>query len=139
MSPRTRCGALATIVLALALTGCSSTNDTIDQALSSTSSAVASSQLGLRLFDRDRATSALTDTVLLDAAAEVAKAQSAVQELEVSPGDGALAKSDALGVIRDAIDAIDQAQQALADGSKAGLASATRQLSEVADELDGDR
>jgi len=137
MNARAKVGAaILAAWIALLATGCSSTTDTVDQALRESSSAVASARLALELYTRDTATLALADTSLGDALTELDGAQSEVSELEATGASESRDKQRALDGIRSGVDAVGAAREQLSNGSASGLADAVDALEAAQTTLD---
>ncbi|WP_374945634.1 hypothetical protein [Agreia sp.] len=137
MNVRVKVGsAVLSAGIALFATGCSSTPDTVDQALRESSSAVASGRLALELYTRDSSTFALADTALGDALTELDGAQSEVAEAEAAGASESTVRQRALDVIRSGVDAVSAARDELSAGSASGIADAVDALESAEKQLD---
>jgi hypothetical protein len=128
------------------LCGCSqqsSATDDLIHALTETHSAIASSILAIELYDQQRSTRAVTETVLGDMSKQAADAESALEPVSV---DSEQIKSDrdaALAAIHAGVAALltsrDDFSQNGSTGDTAALESASQQVDEVLSELRGSR
>jgi hypothetical protein len=128
------------------LCGCSqqsSATDDLIHALTETHSAIASSILAIDLYNQQRSTRAVTETVLGDMAKQAADAESALEPVSV---DSEQIKSDrdaALAAIHAGVAALltsrDDFSQNGSTGDTAALTSASQQVDDVLSELRGSR
>jgi hypothetical protein len=128
------------------LCGCSqqsSATDDLIHALTETHSAIASSILAIELYDQQRSTRAVTETVLGDMSKQAADAESALEPVSV---DSEQIKSDrdaALAAIHAGVAALltsrDDFSQNGSTGDTAALESASQQVDDVLSELRGSR
>jgi len=128
------------------LCGCSqqsSATDDLVHALTETHSAIASSILAIELYDQQRSTRAVTETLLGDMAKQAADAESALEPVNV---DSEQIKSDrdaALAAIHAGVAALltsrDDFSQNGSTGDTAALKSASQQVDDVLSELRGSR
>ena len=137
MNARAKVGAaILAACIALFSTGCSSTTETVDQALRESSSAVASARLALELYTSDTATLSLTDTALSDALTELDGAQSDVSEVEATGASESRDRRRALDGIRSGVDAVSTAREELSAGSASGIGNAVDALEAAQTQLD---
>jgi hypothetical protein len=126
------------------LCGCSqesSARDDLIHALNDTHSAIASSILAIRLYDQQRSTRAVTETVLDDMAKQAVDAEGALEPISV---DSAQIESDrdaALAAIHAGVAALlnsrDELEQHGAVADTAGLESAGKQVDALLNQLRG--
>jgi hypothetical protein len=126
------------------LCGCSqesSARDDLIHALNETHSAIASSILAIRLYDQQRSTRAVTETVLDDMAKQAVDAEGALEPISV---DSAQIESDrdaALAAIHAGVAALlnsrDELEQHGAVADTAGLESAGKQVDALLNQLRG--
>jgi PBP1b-binding outer membrane lipoprotein LpoB len=139
----TRVGGL--LLCAVLLAGCSqqsSATDDLIHALTETHSAVASSILAIDLYDQQRSTRAVTDTVLGDMAKQAVDAESALESVSV---DSAQLQSDrdaALAAIQSGVAALFTSRDNFSQHGAvdtADLKSADQQVNDVLNQLRGSR
>jgi len=127
------------------LSGCSqqsSATDDLIHALTETHSALASSILAIELYDPQRSTQAVTDTVLGDMAKQAVDAESALEPVKV---DSEQLKSDrdaALAAIQSGVAALFTSRDNFSQRGAvdtAGLESADQQVNDVLNQLRGSR
>jgi hypothetical protein len=127
------------------LSGCSqqsSATDDLIHALTETHSALASSILAIELYDQQRSTQAVTDTVLGDMAKQAVDAESALEPVKV---DSEQLKSDrdaALAAIQSGVAALFTSRDNFSQRGAvdtAGLESADQQVNDVLNQLRGSR
>lgn len=133
------------VLCAVLLAGCSqqsSATDDLIHALTETHSAVASSILAIDLYDQQRSTRAVTDTVLGDMAMQAVDAEGALESVSV---DSAQLQSDrdaALAAIQSGVAALFTSRDNFSQHGAvdtAGLKSADQQVNEVLNQLRGSR
>lgn len=136
-------GVLLSLVLLCGCSQQSSATDDLIVALNETHSAIASSILAIQLYDQQRSTRAVTDTVLGDMAKQAADAESALEPISV---DSEQIKSDrdaALAAIHAGVAALltsrDDFEQHGSVGDTAALKSAGQQVDDVLNQLRGSR
>ena len=135
------------LVLSLVLlSGCSqqsSATDDLIHALTETHSAIASSILAIGLYDQQRSTRALTETVLGDMAKQAADAESALEPVSVESEQIKSDRDAALAAIHAGVAALltsrDDFSQNGSTGDTAVLKSASQQVDDVLSELRGSR
>ena len=139
----TRVGGI--VLCAVLLAGCShqsSATDDLIHALTETHSAVASSILAIELYDQQRSTRAVTDTVLGDMAKQAVEAEGALESVSV---DSAQLQSDrdaALAAIQSGVAALFTSRDNFSQHGAvdtADLKSADQQVNEVLNQLRGSR
>jgi soluble cytochrome b562 len=128
------------------LCGCSqqsSATDDLIHALTETHSAIASSILAFGLYDQQRSTRALTETVLGDMAKQAADAESALEPVSVESEQIKSDRDAALAAIHAGVTALltsrDDFSQNGSTGDTAALKSASQQVDDVLSELRGSR
>jgi soluble cytochrome b562 len=128
------------------LCGCSqqsSATDDLIHALTETHSAIASSILAIGLYDQQRSTRALTETVLGDMAKQAADAESALEPVSVESEQIKSDRDAALAAIHAGVAALltsrDDFSQNGSTGDTAALKSASQQVDDVLSELRGSR
>jgi TolA-binding protein len=135
------------LILWLALLcGCSqqaaATEDLI-KALGDAHSAIASSILAIELYDQDRSTRAVTETVLGDMAKQIADAESALESVKIGSDQTRSDRDAALAAIQAGVTAVltsrDELKMHGAVQSTAELESAARQVDSVLADLRGTR
>jgi len=133
------------VLCVVLLPGCSqqsSATDDLIHALTETHSAVASSILAVELYDQQRSTRAVTDTVLGDMSKQAVDAESALESVSV---DSAQLQSDrdaALAAIQSGVAALFTSRDNFSQHGAvdtAGLESADQQVNEVLNQLRGSR
>jgi hypothetical protein len=134
------------LILSLCLLcGCSSqqaaaTEDLI-KALSDAHSALASSILAIELYDQERSTRAVTETVLGDMAEQIVDAEKALQPVKIDSEQTQSDRDAALAAVHAGVAAVltsrDELQMHGAVESTAELESAARQVDSVLAELRG--
>lgn len=132
MNARAAAAGLAGLLLTVALTGCSTLGTSLQSSLTETTSAVRTAEIGLSLRTDDRATEAVTSTVLLDALDELTGAANSVTRIETSGSAEASSRAQVLDLLRRSTDAVNRARTALAAG--ASLDSVTSELAALGDE-----
>jgi hypothetical protein len=129
------------------LCGCSSqqaaaTEDLI-KALSDAHSAIASSILAIELYDQERSTRAVTETVLGDMAEQIVDAERALQPVKIDSEQTRSDRDAASAAVHAGVAAVltsrDELQMHGAVESTAELESAARQVDSVLAELRGSR
>jgi soluble cytochrome b562 len=128
------------------LCGCSqqsSATDDLISALTETHSAIASSILAIELYDQQRSTRAVTETVLGDMAKQAADAESALEPVSVESEQIQSDRDAALAAIHAGVAALltsrDDFSQNGSTGDTAALKSASQQVDDVLSELRGSR
>lgn len=128
------------------LCGCSqqpSATDDLIHALTETHSAIASSILAIDLYDQQRSTRAVTETVLGDMAKQAADAESALEPVSVESEQIKSDRDAALAAIHAGVAALltsrDDFSQNGSTGDTAALKSASQQVDDVLSELRGSR
>jgi soluble cytochrome b562 len=128
------------------LCGCSqqsSATDDLISALTETHSAIASSILAIELYDQQRSTRAVTETVLGDMAKQAADAESALEPVSVESDQIKSDRDAALAAIHAGVAALltsrDDFSQNGSTGDTAALKSASQQVDDVLSELRGSR
>jgi hypothetical protein len=128
------------------LCGCSqqsSATDDLISALTETHSAIASSILAIELYDQQRSTRAVTETVLGDMAKQAADAESALEPVSVESDQIKSDRDEALAAIHAGVAALltsrDDFSQNGSTGDTAALKSASQQVDDVLSELRGSR
>jgi soluble cytochrome b562 len=128
------------------LCGCSqqsSATDDLIHALTETHSAIASSILAIDLYDQQRSTRAVTETVLGDMAKQAADAESALEPVSVESEQIKSDRDAALAAIHAGVAALltsrDDFSQNGSAGDTAALRSASQQVDDVLSELRGSR
>jgi hypothetical protein len=136
-------GWAAGLILSIALLcGCSqkaaATEDLI-QALSEAHSAIASSILGIELYDQQRSTQAVTETLLGDMAEQIVDAERALEPVGIDSQQTEADRDAALAAVHAGVAAVltsrDQLEQHGAVDSTADLESAGREVDGLLDEL----
>jgi hypothetical protein len=135
----------AGLVLSLSLIcGCSqqaAATDDLIHALTDTHSAIASSILGINLYDQHRSTRAATETLLDDMAKQIADAEHSLEPVSVASEKTQLERDAALAAIHDGTAALltsrDQLDQRGTVDNAAELESAARQVDDLLDQLRG--
>jgi TolA-binding protein len=133
------------LILWLALLcGCSqqaaATEDLI-KALSDAHSAIASSILAIELYDQDRSTRAVTETVLGDMAKQIVDAESALESVKIGSDQTQSDRDAALAAVQAGVTAVltsrDELKMHGVVQSTAELESAARQVDSVLADLRG--
>jgi hypothetical protein len=135
----------AGLVLSLSLIcGCSqeaAATDDLIHALTDAHSAIASSILGINLYDQRRSTRAATETLLDDMARQIADAERSLESVSVATEKTQLERDAALAAIHDGTAALltsrDQLEQRGAVGNMAALESAGHQGDDLLGQLRG--
>jgi hypothetical protein len=135
----------AGLVLSLSLgCGCSqqaAATDDLIHALTDAHSAIASSILGINLYDQRRSTRAATETLLDDMAKQIADAERSLEPVSVASEKTQLERDAALAAVHDGTAALltsrDQLEQRGAVGNVADLASAGHQVDDLLGQLRG--
>jgi hypothetical protein len=138
---------MARFVLCLILlSGCSqqsAATDDLIHALTETHSAIASSILAVELYDQQRSTQAVTETVLGDMAKQAVDAERALESVSVATEEVESDRDAALAAIHAGVAALlasrDEFEQRGAVASTAGLESAAQQVDALLSELRGSR
>ena len=138
-------GRAAGLVLSLLLLcGCSeqaAATDDVIHALSEAHSAIASSIIGIDLYDQQRATRAVTETLLDDMAEQLVDAERALESVSIASEQTQSERDAALAAIHAGAAAVltsrDQLQQRGAVGNAADLESAGNQVDSVLGQLRG--
>jgi hypothetical protein len=124
------------------LCGCSqqaAATDDLIQSLTETHSAIASSLLGIELYEQDRSTRAVTETLLGDMAKQVSDAQSSLEPVTVSSEQVESERDATLAAVHASAAALltsrDQLEQHGAVANKAYLEAAGHQVDALLDEL----
>jgi hypothetical protein len=139
----TRIGGLVLCVVLLA--GCSqqsSATDDLIHALTETHSAVASSILAIELYDQQRSTRAVTDTVLGDMAKQAVDAEGALESVSVDSPQLQSDRDAALAAIQSGVAALFTSRDNFSQHGgvdTADLKSADQQVNEVLNQLRGSR
>lgn len=99
---------VASVVLALALTGCSSTGfrGAVTQAVKESASAVESGRLAYELGSAGKLTPAATSTTLDDARDELEKTRTTVGGLQATGQDDLAMRNETLAILNDSIAAV---------------------------------
>ena len=134
---------LAGFVLCLGLlSGCSqqsAATDDLIHALTDAHSAIASSLLAIELYDQQRSTRAVTETLLGDMAKQAVDAERALESVSVDSEQIESDRDAALAAIHAGVTALlasrDELEQRGAIASTAGLESAGQQVDAVLSEL----
>jgi hypothetical protein len=136
-------GRAAGLILSIALLcGCSqkaaATEDLI-QALSEAHSAIASSILGIELYDQQRSTRAVTETLLGDMAEQIVDAERALEPVGIDSQQTEAERDAALAAVHAGVAAVltsrDQLEEHGAVDSTADLESAGHEVDGLLDEL----
>lgn len=139
----TRAGGLVLcIVLLASCSQQSSATDDLIHALTETHSAVASSILAIELYDQQRSTRAVTDTVLGDMAKQAVDAEGALEPISVDSEQLQSDRDATLAAIQSGVAALftsrdNFSQHGAAD--TAALKSADQQVNDVLNQLRGSR
>jgi hypothetical protein len=139
----TRVGGL--VLCAVLLAGCSqqsSATDDLIHALTETHSAVASSILAIDLYDQQRSTRAVTDTVLGDMAKQAVDAESALESVSVDSPQLQSDRDAALAAIQSGVAALFTSRDNFSQHGAvdtADLKSADQQVNDVLNQLRGSR
>jgi len=136
---------IAGLVLALSLIcGCSqqaAATDDLIHALTDAHSAIASSILGVKLYDQQRSTRAATETLLDDMAKQIADAERSLEPVSVASEKTQLERDAALAAIHDGAAALltsrDELEERGAVGNMANLESAAHQVDDLLGQLRG--
>jgi hypothetical protein len=127
------------------LCGCSqqsSATDDLIHALTETHSAIASGILAIELYDQQRSTRAVTETVLGDMAKQAADAESALEPVSVESEQIKSDRDAALAAIHAGVAALLTSRDDFSQngtGDTAALKSASQQVDDVLSELRGSR
>ena len=139
--------ALGLIICLGLLCGCgnsqqAATEDLI-KVLSAAHSAIASSILAIELYEQERSTSAVTETVLGDMAEQIVDAERALESVKIDSEQTQSDRDAALAAVHAGVAAVltcrDQLQTHGAVESTAQLESAARQVDDVLADLRGGR
>ena len=132
-------GLVLSLVLLCACSQQSSATDDLIDALTETHSAIASSILAIELYDRQRSTQAVTDTVLDDMAKQAVDAEGALEPISVGSEQIKSDRDAALAAIHAGVAALftsrDDFSQHGAVGDTEGLKSAGQQVDDVLNQL----
>jgi TolA-binding protein len=111
------------------------------KALSDAHSAIASSILAIELYDQDRSTRAVTETVLGDMAKQIVDAESALESVKIGSDQTQSDRDAALAAVQAGVTAVltsrDELKMHGAVQSTAELESAARQVDSVLADLRG--
>jgi hypothetical protein len=134
------------VLCLILLCGCSqqsAATDDLIHALTETHSAIASSILAVELYDRQRSTQAVTETVLGDMAKQAMDAERALESVSVDTEQIESDRDAALAAIHAGVAALlasrDELEQRGAVASTAGLESAAQEVDALLSELRGSR
>ena len=139
----TRAGGL--VLCTVLLAGCSqqsSATDDLIHALTETHSAVASSVLAIELYDQQRSTRAVTDTVLGDMAKQAVDAEGALEPISVDSEQLQSDRDAALAAIQSGVAALFTSRDNFSQHGAvdtADLKSADQQVNDVLNQLRGSR
>jgi hypothetical protein len=136
---------IAGFVLCLVLlSGCSqqsAAKDDLIHALTEAHSAIASSLLAIDLYDQQRSTQAVTETLLSDMAKQAVDAERALESVSVDSEQIESDRDEALAAIHAGVAALlasrDELEQRGAVANTAGLESAGQQVDSLLSELRG--
>ena len=140
-----RSGRVAGLIISLGLLcGCSqqaaATEDLI-HALSDAHSAIASSILAIELYDQQRTTRAVTETLLGDMAEQMVEAERALEPVSIASEQTQADRDAALAAVQAGVAAVltsrDQLEQQGAVDNTADLESAGQQVDAVSSQLSG--
>jgi hypothetical protein len=136
-------GLVGSLILLCGCSQQSSATDDLIHALTETHSAIASSILAIELYDQQRSTRAVTETVLGDMAKQAADAESALEPVSVESEQIKSDRDAALAAIHAGVAALltsrDDFSQNGSTGDTAVLKSASQQVDDVLSELRGSR
>lgn len=132
-------GVIAVLVVALALTGCSTATEQLEAAVSDASSAVSTARLATKQQAKDRTFLPTTKTALGDAVTALNDAAASAARVEPTGTTEGELQQRALMAIRGGTDAVLTAQRTItSDAGQAipGLAESANTLRTLADELE---
>jgi hypothetical protein len=135
-------GLLGSLILLCGCSQQSSATDDLFHALTETHSAIASGILAIELYDQQRSTRAVTETVLGDMAKQAADAESALEPVSVESEQIKSDRDAALAAIHAGVAALLTSRDDFSQngtGDTAALKSASQQVDDVLSELRGSR
>jgi hypothetical protein len=138
-------GVCGLVLCAVLLAGCSqqsSATDDLIHALTETHSAVASSILAIDLYDQQRSTRAVTDTLLGDLAKQAVDAEAALESVSVDSPQLQSDRDAVLAAIQSGVAALFTSRDNFSQHGAvdtADLKSADQQVNEVLNQLRGSR
>jgi hypothetical protein len=135
-------GLVGSLILLCGCSQQSSATDDLIHALTETHSAIASSILAIDLYDQQRSTRAVTETVLGDMAKQAADAESALEPVSVESEQIKSDRDAALAAIHAGVAALLTSRDDFSQngtGDTAALKSASQQVDDVLSELRGSR
>jgi hypothetical protein len=135
-------GLLGSLILLCGCSQQSSATDDLIHALTETHSAIASGILAIELYDQQRSTRAVTETVLGDMAKQAADAESALEPVSVESEQIKSDRDAALAAIHAGVAALLTSRDDFSQngtGDTAALESASQQVDDVLSELRGSR
>jgi hypothetical protein len=135
-------GLVGSLILLCGCSQQSSATDDLIHALTETHSAIASSILAIELYDQQRSTRAVTETVLGDMAKQAADAESALEPVSVESEQIKSDRDAALAAIHAGVAALLTSRDDFSQngtGDTAALKSASQQVDDVLSELRGSR
>jgi hypothetical protein len=137
---------VAGLILSLVLiSGCSqqsAATDDLIHALTEMHSALASSVLGIELYDQQQSTRAVTETLLGDMAKQAVDAESALEPIKVDSEQLKFDRDATLAAIQSGVAALFTSRDNFSQHGAvdtAGLKSADQQVNEVLNQLRGSR
>jgi hypothetical protein len=135
-------GLVGSLILLCGCSQQSSATDDLIHALTETHSAIASSILAIDLYDQQRSTRAVTETVLGDMAKQAADAESALEPVSVESEQIKSDRDAALAAIHAGVAALLTSRDDFSQngtGDTAALKSASQQVDDVLSELRASR
>jgi hypothetical protein len=135
-------GLVGSLILLCGCSQQSSATDDLIHALTETHSAIASSILAIDLYDQQRSTRAVTETVLGDMAKQAADAESALEPVSVESEQIKSDRDAALAAIHAGVAALLTSRDDFSQngtGDTAALKSANQQVDDVLSELRASR
>jgi hypothetical protein len=135
-------GLVGSLILLCGCSQQSSATDDLIHALTETHSAIASSILAIELYDQQRSTRAVTETLLSDMAKQAADAESALEPVSVDSEQIKADRDAALAAIHTGVAALLTSRDDFGqngNGDSAALKSAGQQVDEVLSQLRGSR
>ena len=135
-------GLVGSLILLCGCSQQSSATDDLIHALTETHSAIASSILAIDLYDQQRSTRAVTETVLGDMAKQAADAESALEPVSVESEQIKSDRDAALAAIHAGVAALLTSRDDFSQngtGDTAALKSASHQVDDVLSELRASR
>ncbi len=135
-------GLVGSLILLCGCSQQSSATDDLIHALTETHSAIASGILAIELYDQQRSTRAVTETVLGDMAKQAADAESALEPVSVESEQIKSDRDAALAAIHAGVAALLTSRDDFSQngtGDTAALKSASQQVDDVLSELRGSR